>query len=372
LRLLLLIRACRRGEIVGGEHVDDVATVILGLEEHDVAEEVMHFLDRSGRARVVATAGDGRQLAEAVRQLEPDAVVAQPSVAAGASLHGSALLALETRESVASLRSAISAGARGYYLWPAEREALAGAAAAVRMLPVARERRARVVAVHGPRGGAGATFVATHLAAALARRELRTAIVDLDMSFGDLTAALGAAEDARTVTQLAPLAAESSLGDALWSHPQGFRAVFAPALEEQVSMEIGDAQAVVSALAAEEDAVVLHLPRAPDEFARWAFGFADRVVVVLSLDVLSFRAATRSLASLGDDDRVGFVVNRASRAEITPADVERVFGRRPLAVLPTDRGVRAAQDHGRLLPRRGRTGRSFDRLAARCVEDPQS
>ncbi len=81
--------------------MDDVATVILGLEEHDVAEEVMHFLDRSGRARVVATAGDGRQLAEAIRQLEPDAVVAQPSVAAGTSLHGSALLALETRESVA-------------------------------------------------------------------------------------------------------------------------------------------------------------------------------------------------------------------------------------------------------------------------------
>jgi len=69
--------------------MDDVARVVLGLEEHDVAEEVMHFLDRTGRTRVVATAGDARQLAEAVRQLEPDAVVAQPSVAAGAPLHGS-------------------------------------------------------------------------------------------------------------------------------------------------------------------------------------------------------------------------------------------------------------------------------------------
>ena len=369
--------APRRGDERGEAHVDDVARVILGLEEHDVAEEVMHFLDRSGRVRVVATAADGRQLTEAVRQLEPDAVVAQPSVAAGTTLHGSALLALETRESVASLRSAISSGASGYYLWPAEREALAGAAAAVRMLPAARERRARVVAIHASRGGAGGTFVATHLAAALARRELRTAIVDLDVYFGDLSAALGAAEDARTVTQLAPLAAESSLGDALWSHPEGFSAVFAPPLpeqgaEEQVSMEIRDAQTVVSALAAEEDVVVLHLPRTPDELTRWAFGFADRVVEVLSLDVLSFRAATRSLASLGDDDRVGFVVNRASRAEITPADVEKVFGRRPLAVIPTDRGVGAAQDHGRLLPRRGRTGRAFDRLAARCVEDPPS
>jgi pilus assembly protein CpaE len=345
--------------------MDDVARVVLGLEEHDVAEEVMHFLDRTGRTRVVATAGDGRQLAEAVRQLEPDAVVAQPSVAAGAPLNGCSLLALETRESVASLRAAIASGASGYYLWPAEREALAGAVAAARTLPAARERRARVVAVHGPRGGAGATFVATHLAAALARGGSRTAIVDLDLCFGDLTAALGAGDDARTVAQLAPLAAEPSFAGAVWTHPEDFRAVFAPGPDEEA--EARDAQDVVTALAADEDALVLHLPRAPDDLAQWAFGFADRMIEVLSLDVLSFRAATRALAVLGDDERVGFVVNRSSRSEITPADVQRVFGREPLAVLSADRAVTAAQDHGRLLPRRGRTGRAFDRLAARCM-----
>ncbi len=151
----------------------------------------------------------------------------------------------------------------------------------------------------------------------------------------------------------------------MWSHPDGFRAAFAPGPDEET--EARDAQDVVTALAADEDALVLHLPRTPDDLARWAFGFADRVVEVLSLDVLSFRAATRALAVLGDDERVGFVVNRSSRAEITVADVQRVFGREPLAVLPVDRGVTAAQDHGRLLPRRGRTGRAFDRLAATCL-----
>ena len=346
--------------------MDDVSRVILGLEEHDVAEEVMHFLDRGGRARVVATVGDARQLAEAVRQLEPDVVVAQPSIATGAALNGGALLALETRESVASLRAAIASGARGYYVWPAEREALAGATADARTLPAARERRARVVAVHGSRGGAGATFIATHLAAALARCGSRTVIVDLDLCFGDLTAALGADDEARTVAQLAPLSAESSVADAMWSHPGGFRAVFAPLPDEEV--ELRDVQSVVTALAAEEEAVVLHLSRAPDDLARWAFAFADRIVEVLSLDVLSFRATTRALAVLGDDDRVGFVVNRSARAEITPADVRRVFGRDPLAVVPTDRSVGAAQDHGRLLSSRGRTARAFDRLARGCLE----
>src|SRR5438034_4298673 len=75
-----------------GTAMDDVARVILAIGSQEVAEEVLHLLDRSGRARVVATAADDRQLAEAVRQLEPDAVVAEPAIAA-AGVGSAALLA---------------------------------------------------------------------------------------------------------------------------------------------------------------------------------------------------------------------------------------------------------------------------------------
>ena len=149
--------------------MDNMARVVLALEAHDVAEEVMHFLDRSGRARVVATAADDRQLAEAVRQMDPDVVIAQPSLASPAPIRCRVLLALDTNESVASLRAALTSGAAGFYVWPAERDELVTAAAAALASPVAVDRRATVVAVHGARGGVGTTFVATHLAAALAR-----------------------------------------------------------------------------------------------------------------------------------------------------------------------------------------------------------
>ena len=131
--------------------MDDVARVVLALEHHDVAEEVMHFLDRSGHTRVVATAADDRQLREAVRQLEPDAVIGQPSLLADAAVTRP-VLAVDTRESVGSLRAAIRAGADGYFVWPADREALSTAAAATRAGPVALDRRANVVAVHAARG----------------------------------------------------------------------------------------------------------------------------------------------------------------------------------------------------------------------------
>ena len=74
-------------------------------------------------ARVIATASDGRQLEQAVRQLEPDAVVAEPGIAVDGLDHP-AIFALAPTESVGALRAAIRAGARAFYLWPSEREGL--------------------------------------------------------------------------------------------------------------------------------------------------------------------------------------------------------------------------------------------------------
>jgi Flp pilus assembly CpaE family ATPase len=113
--------------------------------------------------------------------------------------------------------------------------------------------------------------------------------------------------------------------------------------------------------------VLLHAPRALDGLTWASLDQADRVIEVLSLDVMSFRAATRAIEALESADlkeRTAFVVNRAARGEVTPADVRRVFGEDPVACIPLDRSVSRAQDRGRLLPRRGRIGRAFDRLAA--------
>jgi Flp pilus assembly CpaE family ATPase len=357
----------------------EVARVVLALEEHDVAEEVMHFLDRTGRTRVVATAGDDRQLGEAVRQLEPDAVVAQPSLFGSASLNGSPLIAVDTRESVAGLRGAIRAGARGYFVWPAEREELAGAAAASVRRAGAGSKRALVIAVRASRGGAGATFVSTHLAAAFARRGAECVLVDADLAFGDVTAALGAfaepeAPPHHTMADLLPVIDELDpvrLSDALWRHAEGFAVALAPEEPAGAWHGTGDVQRVIDVAAQAADAVIVHLPRSIDEVAALACAGADRVLMILSLDVLSFRAGTRAIQWM-PHDRVDLVVNRATRAEVTPSDVLRVFGRAPVAVMPNDAAVSRAQDHGRLLPTRSRLSKAFDRLAERLSEEAQS
>ena len=350
--------------------MEDVARIVLAMEQHDVAEEVMHFLDRSGHARVVATAADDRQLLEAIRQLEPDAIVGQPSLVADV-IGTRTFLAVDTRESVGALRAAIRAGADGFFVWPAERDALSTAAAATRAGPVPLDRRATVVAVHAARGGAGATFVATHLARAFARRGKACVLIDGDPLYGEVSAAVGAPEkDVHTLADLVPLGAELTpdhLDETIWTHPEGFRVLLAPPAEDARSVEASHVRRVVDVASTATDVVILHLPHAIDAHAHAGFETADRILEVLSLDMLSFRSTKRALDVLptGVEGRLGFVVNRASRAEITPKDVVRVFGREPLAVIPADRSVARAQDHGRLVSARGRTGRAFERLAGR-------
>jgi pilus assembly protein CpaE len=357
--------------------MEEVARVVLALEPAEIAEEVLHFLDRSGVARVVGTASDRRQLLDAIRQLEPDAVVAAPSLAPSRSeLNGSGLLALDTTQSVSTLRRAIRSGAAGFYLWPAERDALAEAAGRMRpALEQGVEGRAPVFAVYGARGGAGATFVATHLAAALARRGRRCVLVDLDVVFADASAAIGAPTEElpRTVGDLLPLGDEVSprhVEEVLWRHPDGFGVLLAPGNEVGATQVHGrHYRTAVAAARRMCDVVVLHVPRGLDEVARTGLEIADRVLLVLGLDMLSFRDAKRAIATAGLEDRCVFVVNRARRSEITPGDVERVFGSAAFAVIPADRGVAVAQDRGQLLPMRGRVGRSLDRLARRLMED---
>jgi pilus assembly protein CpaE len=352
--------------------MDDVARVVLALEATQVAEEVLHYLDRSGLARVVATAADDRQLVEAVRQTEPDLVVAQPSLASAA--RGSTVLALDGRESVGSLRAALEAGARGYFVWPVDRERLLGAVARSGTDRRSSGPRGLVVAVRGSRGGAGATFVAVHLAAAVARSGRSSLLVDGDPLADDVRTAVGAPlEGLHTVGDLLPVAEHvraSQVKEAAWDHAAGFGLLSAPEPEARIGGE-GFAS-VIGAAASASDVVVVHLSKALDDGAVGALRVADRVLHVLLLDAVSFRAADRALEAMSPlrlASRSGFVVNRASRSEITPGDVKRVFGVDALAVLPVDRGVERAQMRGRLLAPKGRMGRAFDRLAVRVCED---
>jgi pilus assembly protein CpaE len=289
------------------------------------------------------------------------------------------VLAVDTRESVASVRAAIDAGAQGYFVWPGERDALVGAAAAAVRRARGAAGRGTIVAVHGGRGGVGVTFVATHLAAAFARRG-SAILIEADGVFGDVAQALdapaGEAEDpAHTFADAAALGEDlgpDQLRRALWRSHGDLDVLLPPPAEQALRLSEDDLRVVVDAASAAAGAVVLHLGRSLDPLTLAGIEVADRVVEVVTLDVASFRAASRAIEGFAHrrpGRSTDVVVNRATRSEIVPGDVRRVFGEPALAVLPQERAARSARERGRLLPPKGRMARRFDRMAVSLLGD---
>jgi pilus assembly protein CpaE len=255
------------------------ATVVLGIEDLALQEEVLHFLDRLPSLTVAGAAADGESFVARVREVRPDAAVVSTSVLGSVeSLDGhAAVLVVAEKETTGALRAALGSGARGFYVWPDEREALArDAKRATRALEAAPGTPGRVVAVYGPRGGVGVTFLAANLAAACAARGASTVLVDVDPFFADVTCAIGVppTSEVTTVADLVPVLDELTqdhLGRVLYAHPAGFRALLGPpepSLAAALPAEY--AARAVELLRTEADVVILHLPRALDEACRGA------------------------------------------------------------------------------------------------------
>lgn len=345
-------------------------SVVLGLGDPALQDEVLHFLERLPRVRVVGASTDAKGTDRQVRDRHPDAAVVSPEVLRDAELDGATTLVVANRETTASLRAALRAGARGFYVWPEEREALArDAERSARPRPSEPPSAGRVVAVFGPRGGAGVTFVATNLAAACVDRGADTVLADLDSFYADVTVALGiGGEGVPTVAELAPVAdelTEEHLERALHRHPRGFRVLLAPHRPLDAALEPPLVAAAVGLLRASHDLVLLHLPRGLHHSVRTALEASDVLLLVVTLDVLALRDARRAMdlvRAAGLEARCRLVLNRVRRGEVIPADAERALGLPAAAVIREDRSVGRAQDRGDLVA--GRSTPAARRLAA--------
>jgi pilus assembly protein CpaE len=355
------------------------ARVYLGIRDLGFHQEVLSFLERDPRLDVIGSVTDAADLMRRLAQANPEVTVLCPVMARELShpalaRRARAVLLVAEEMTVPVLREAIEAGAHGVFAWPEERLELAEAVARTRRSRSEDpETRGRVVAVYGARGGAGATFLLSHLAAAMAGRGERTVVADLDAEFADLTVALGVSgeEQARTIADLVDVADELApdhLEEVLYAHPRGFSALLGPGHHDNItSIPPGLYPGCIALLAGSFDIVLVLVPRALDTLAQAAVRMADDVLLVVTLDLFALFGARRALAALQMDDPPGrcrVVVNRAARSDVTTGDVERILGIRPSAVVRFDPAVRRVQDRGELLPTRaGRVGRDIDALA---------
>jgi pilus assembly protein CpaE len=239
----------------------------------------------------------------------------------------------------------------------------------------------RVFAFVGCKGGAGATFLATNLAAELAARR-SVLLIDLNLQFGD---ALSFLHDADPASTLADVAREIGRLDASFLASSATKVgprlsiLAAPDDPSQV-MEIkpDHIDAVVSLAAANYDFVVLDVGRAIDATSVKALDRADKIFVVMQPSVPSVRTAKKLLLafhSLGyGADRIELIVNRFERADIGVADIERALGRIAIHTVPNSyRQVSAAINHGdplALAARSNPVSRNLAEFARDLTADP--
>jgi pilus assembly protein CpaE len=233
---------------------------------------------------------------------------------------------------------------------------------------------APLVCVLGPKGGTGKTLVATNLAVALARRDQRVVLVDLDLQFGDVGLALGLVPD-QTIYELAKAGRpydHDKLDRHLMVHPSGVKVLVGPTRPDHASAVTVDfLRDVYASLRTMCDIVVVDTPPGftPEVIA--TIDVSSAVVLVGMLDALSLKNTKLGLETLDlmgyPPENVSLILNRAdSRVGITHDDVSAIIGRAPDILVPSDREIPRSVNEGTPIVAskdRSEAARAFQRLA---------
>ena len=232
-----------------------------------------------------------------------------------------------------------------------------------------------LITVLGPKGGTGKTLTSCNHAVALAKGGQSPVIVDIDLQFGDVGLALGLRPH-RTIYDLATAGGTvdaDKVADFLVQHESGTRILLAPVRPDQAAaVSISFLKTVLETLRSRHEFVIIDTPPAftPEVIA--AIDLSSQLCMVGMLDVLSLKdtkIGLQTLAQIGHDPAdVTLVLNRAdTNVGISSADVERLLGRKPDVLVPSDRAIPRAVTEGKTIVEaepRSQAAQAFRELAS--------
>jgi pilus assembly protein CpaE len=213
----------------------------------------------------------------------------------------------------------------------------------------------RVVVVTSPKGGVGKTTLATNLAVGLGRlAPMNTVIVDLDVQFGDVAAALRLAPEHSMTEAVTGPAVDDALvlKTFLTVHPASIYALCTPANPAEGDL-VGAAQVthLLDQLSGQFQYVVIDTAPGMGEHALAALEAATDVVFVTGMDVPGVRGLRKQMDLLGElslvPENVRVVVNAADRSTgLTVQDIETTIRTPVDHVIPRSRMAAYATNRG--------------------------
>ena len=213
---------------------------------------------------------------------------------------------------------------------------------------------APLICILGPKGGTGKTLVAANLAVALAQRDRRVVLVDLDLQFGDVGLSLGLAPE-KTIYDLAKAGQpydHDKLERHLMNHSSGVKVLVGPTRPDQASaISVDFLREVYASLRTMCDVVVVDTPPGftPEVIATIDVSTASCMVGMLdALSLKNTKLGIETLDLMGyAPTKVSLILNRAdSRVGITHDDVAAIIGRQPDTLIPSDREIPRSVNEG--------------------------
>jgi pilus assembly protein CpaE len=211
---------------------------------------------------------------------------------------------------------------------------------------MAAPKMGKVYTLASATGGCGKTFYATNLACFLARQTAgRVCLVDLDLQFGEVSAALRLQPrytifDVLRARDTDPEAIATHIDEYLVTHKTGVEVLAAPrnpVEADQISpMQVGT---VLEALRAQFDHIVVDTPPQLSEIVLSSFDQSEVLLVMVTLDVPSVRNMSVFLGTLDrlkiPSERVRLILNKAETGVgIDPGQVEKLVPHGLMSVIP--------------------------------------
>jgi pilus assembly protein CpaE len=202
-------------------------------------------------------------------------------------------------------------------------------------------KHGRVVAVFSGKGGAGVSFVATNLAAAM---NGQTLLADLNLQAGDAASFLGIDPKYSIVDFVTNRARldDSLINSFLSTHTSRMSLLAAPLeAHEAEDVKPQDVSEILHLLRQRFDYIVLDLPHTFDSSTVAALDVADDIVIVLTLDIPGIRSTNRAIKVFNrlnyPKTKVHVVVNRWSKnIDVQLQKVEAHLDEQILGLIPND------------------------------------
>ena len=323
------------------------------------AEQASSVISSERGMRVVSISGDRAAFDASLDEHSPAVAVIDAAAVPGDALielcratarRGVAPIVIGGGSDASLLSRAVMAGARGFLIRPYEPEELleaireVGLAGAAERSPDRSVGQGAVIAVYGPKGGSGATTIATAVAVALAgRADTRVALLDLDLRFGDV----GIALDLRSPNSITDLIAQPGtidqalVDDLFVRHQSGLRALLAPeTLALADAVEPASIARAIEGLRPHFDLLVCDLPSSFDDITGAVLQIADVILLVTTPELAALKDLQRAIVAapaLRSEARTKLVVNRfPSRAAVDVAEIERALGRKVSLTIASD------------------------------------